>query len=369
MILKMDNRTLTADQAFSWLTTNHTSGVTSVTVENGTFISPSGDDFILIGDVGSEKSEIRRAVMKVTDHDFTCSATDFAHPEGTRATRIPYDQVRFYWTATEAFDTLNPVSGYLDLQVDEWYTRYDDATHATGFGWFVLYNSQTTAMAASASAIPYAGYGRDTVKAVLDGFWSALGQNDRKRVTLDEAMEWLNEANDLAWVELGAQDPGHVLSDGTDTLAVTAGIAAYVLPDDFGGLISVTSEGELLEPVEPNEAWMANSDHVTDPPSGFVLRGRTLELVPAPTEDATLTYRYMRLASGLNSYHQQIALPNKGFNHLKWHMLFMAGVKLQRQDLLSYRALFEQAVARMVARSAVADGLPDSFGISEQARV
>ena len=105
----------------------------------------AADDYVLLGEFGAENAEIVQ-VQSVTaaTHTLTfTTATKFAHPESTRATILPYNQVRFYQTATATFSATGPLTGYTDVTASDIFSRYTDTTNSTRFGWFLFYNSTT----------------------------------------------------------------------------------------------------------------------------------------------------------------------------------------------------------------------------------
>lgn len=354
---------MTKSQPYTFTVGNLASGVNAVAAARVMDSGFSADDFILVGEMGTETAEIVQIDSFGTSTFNLNGTTSFAHPDTTRVTRVPYDKVQFYWTATDTFDTDNPVGAAVTVHTDSWYTQVDDTSHSTGYGWAVFLNSDSGDIAASTSPIPYSNFSRRTVKRVLDSFWMTLGSTDRKHVTLDMAMEWLNEAYDKVSNAYGMVNEDHASSDGTDTIAVVSGTSKYLLPEDFDEMLYMTVDGTRLDPT-PSRDTYDSGDWID---TRYTIRGQYIEFSPAPTSDYTVTYRYQKLQAELTSYHQVIDLPKRGFNILKDYMLFRASTATKRPDLAAHYALFDNEVKEIVAQAINLDNSMDSFGISDQA--
>jgi hypothetical protein len=142
--LKADNRQLLKNAKYSFALDNYLSGVSSIQVDNS--VGFEANMYVLLGNFGSETAEIIK-INTVTTATNTLSFTTtakFAHAESTKVTVIPYNQVRFYHTATATFSASSHVTDYIDIQADSFFTIGEDTTNTTGFGWFVFYNSTTT---------------------------------------------------------------------------------------------------------------------------------------------------------------------------------------------------------------------------------
>jgi hypothetical protein len=361
-ILKIDNRNLVLNQPYSYTLGNHPSGSEVLSVTDSDDFSPLGP--VLVGEVGTETAEVVVPTSVATATSLNVPATKFAHPESSRVQTLAYNTVRFYWTAADTFDTDNPLgAGAMEITPDDWFTQYDDGSHATGYAWPVMYNTKSGASAISTSPIPYSNFSRRTVKRVLDSFWMGLGSNDRKHVSLEMAMEWLNEAYDKVRNAYGMIDEDYSASDGSDTIVTVPGTASYLLPDDFDEMLYVTVNGTPLASFSSRDSWQSTgwSD------MRYCLRGQYVEFSPVPDEAVTVTYRYSSLPLELTAYYQVVDLPKKGFNTLKDFMFFRASTPTKRPELAAHLSLFNEEVKEIVAQSANRDNAPDSFDLAGSA--
>src|ERR1035437_534539 len=146
IILECDNRILTASAKYTYLVTNYDANIGSLVALNVTDSAYAAGTFLLLGNFGAEDAEIVQ--IQTVDNDggsvSLVSPTIFAHPESTRATILPYDQIRFFHTTDDTFAPSNPLTGYVDLQPSDWFTTYSDSLNSTGYGWYCFYNSETT---------------------------------------------------------------------------------------------------------------------------------------------------------------------------------------------------------------------------------
>lgn len=334
-------------------------------------------DYVFLGEVGFEQCELMQvqAVNTTTQTVTFTGNTLFPHAESARIAVTPFDKVRFFWTSVATYDTLNPLSGYIPLQPDGWFTKYVDNTQSTGFGWFIYQNSTTGNVSGPSNAIPYANFARATVKMALDGFFSLIHNNESKLITYDDALEWLNEANDIAKNDLALSNNEYDTSDGSDTLSIVAGTQEYALPANFGEMITVwinttpgVSTGEILFPIDLANVDRNNIVALGERPR-FYIRGGYIGFTPTPIQNFTVYFRYSKCATDLVSYTDVIDLPRKAFHALKDYMLYRAKTKLRHVDGQIYLASFQKKIDMMRLQAINRDSSVDSFDIKHSSNV
>jgi len=140
-------------------------------------------DYLLIGDFGQETSEIVRVSTGVAPSAGTITLNAnavFAHPRGTPVYRIDRNEIEFSRATTLAGS--KSVLATVAIQCDQLTTNYEDTTNTTGFGFYRAKNSADSTFSNYSESYPYAGYGQQSVKVILDsaltmlGFIDALGQ-------------------------------------------------------------------------------------------------------------------------------------------------------------------------------------------------
>ena len=381
IILEADNRVLTNSARYTYLQDNHSSGVSSITVLNPRD-GFSADDLILIGNIGDESAEVFRVgsvdtstrVLTLLTAAGVSTTTAFAHPESTRVTIIPYNQIRFFRTTTDTYSDSTPLAGYQDLQVSEWFTTYEDEAYSTGYGWFIFYNSVTAIASQNSNAIPYAGFEVDTVQTVVDDFYSMLSNKELKLVDRADALSWLNEGVSVLKTKLNLSNREYMATDET-SLSITSGTAEYTLPSDFSKLIYIkTSEdidegGYVLDMISirdiPNYTGEAQVLYTK-----YYLRGTKIGFVPTPTASSTFKYRYLTKASRLTLNSDLLDLPDNGTYIIKDYMLYRAHQKLMNQQTaLAYKMNYEDGLNKLIASLVDRDGHLDSIGLAAEANV
>ena len=366
--LRADNRNQTVrGQYFGFLATNYASGMPEIRLTNSNGFAV--DDYILLGEFGHEQSEICQIqAIDSTTHIITLvTVTQFAHVESTRITKLHYNQVRFYWTATATFSGGTPLTGYVDIDADCIYSHYEDSAHTTGFGWFKFYNSTTTNATAESNPIPYASFARDTVAKCIEGALSLIANNERKLLSDEELMEWINEGYDIINDDLGMTTNEFNASVET-TQALTSGTSEYALPSDFSEMIAIWADdsGEPINPIDVAFIDERNNNYDTSTLK-YYIRGAYLGFSPEITTDQTIKYRYLKTGSALTSYYDTITLPKKGFNILKYFIIHMAKMKLKHPDAASFLELFEAKIGKLRSQVINRDQSLDSFSIDSSA--
>lgn len=379
--LKADNRVLTQNAKYAFLTSNYSSGVSTVNVTN---TSPYAvDDFILLGEMGQESAEIFRIGSISASGDIvlqtvtgTGGTTLYGHPESSKVYQLPYNQINFYWTATlgtiadetPTFASTTSLSGWVTLDPTSLYTVYSDISHSTGFGWFVYRNSITTEASTNSNAIPYAGFSYQTVSAVFSDFDSLLNVSELKLVSVPEKFSWLNEALTQLKNKLNLSNVEYFVST-PQLISVTSGTAEYQLPDDFSDMVSITDGQNTSTTTGDDIPYLsvAKVSSYRDSVIHYYLRNRYVGIIPTPTTSATYYYRYRGKAvrvTGLNDY---IDLPDGAFFTLKDWMLYRAGLKFKNPNASIYLQTFTNSINLYIQASVKRDANLDTWGISASA--
>lgn len=280
---------------------------------------------------------------------------------------MKYNQVRFYHTTTPVFSAGTPL-GTEDIQPDNLSTMYYDDTNTTGFGWFVYLNHTTAHASQNSNAIPYAGFAENSVKKILDKFFSLLNNKEAKLISIDDAFSWLNEAYSIAVNELNLVNIEYKADDGYD-LVTEEGLAEYSLPDDFSQMLSVyDSDNDVeVEHIDLSDIsdWNSNSGNTRK----YYLRGGYLGFSPVPTGAVNYQIQYLTKAGTLTSYYQNVEMPDDNYHFLKDYMIFRAYQKLNRSNAKDSLKLFNDGISRMKITSIKQNANQDSFDISDKANI
>lgn len=369
MLLKADNRTLVANSKNSYLVNSYSSATSTLYVTNTEGFAV--DKYVLIGNFGSESAEILK-IASVTDSTGAltfktelgaAATTRFAHSESTKVSVIAYNQVKFYYETTSTF-TGNNLLTTVDIQPSDWFTVYDDIVNSTNYGFFRFYNSTTLTFSDPSNAIPYSGFTYNTTKNIIDSFFSLLNNKELKLISFEETMLWLNEGYSLMRNQLNLVNTEYGAAVPV-TLNVLAGVSEYLLPADFSDLLSfVDNQGLKIDFIKLPDV----SSYTMSQPR-YYIRGKYLGLAPTPSVDYTAVYRYTTKAPIINSYDDEIDLPNDAHYLLKDYMVFRAYQKLKYPNALEYFKMFDNSLNRMKVDAIHRSANLDSWGIDSAANV
>jgi hypothetical protein len=333
-------------------------------------LSVGRNNFVLLGEFGSETSEIVTvsSVNKST-HTLTLSAaTKFSHSQDTKAYVLGYDKVKFFHTTTATFNTTTPISGYLDISADSLYTTGSDAANSTGFGWFYFYNSITAKDSATSNAVPYSSFGENSVKSILEIFYSLLNDKERKLITDTDSLHWLNEAYSIAQNSLNLVNREY-FADSIDTITSVSGTAEYDLENDFSSVINIYDETneKNIEWIDLRNvsSWNYDSNNTTH----YYLKGGKIGFSPIPSSAIEYSVRYNYKTTAVSSYYENIDLPNGNFYCVINFMLHRAGIKLGKSDAMNYLKLFDKDIERMKLTSFKQNANLDSWGMEKSSWV
>ncbi len=373
--LKALNQELVINMKFSYLSNNFLKGVSEVTVMNSDGFAV--DDFVMLGEFGSETSEIME-IKTITNATQTIefeTNTKWSHAESTKITVIKYNQVGFFYTPTAIFSADDMIGTWVDVQPDSLHTvQYDTVNSpdysnptAGGFGWFVFYNTTTGEKTQYSNPIPYAGFAENTVKAILDNFFSILNNKELKLIDNQRAISWMNEAYTIMCSELNIVND-NFNSELNYEITTSEGLAEYSTPEKFGEMLTVWDDENNCE-LPYIKASQVNNNENIDKVKSYYLRAGYLGISPTPVGVKVYKMTYTANASTLLDYNDTIDLPNGAYYALKDFMMFRASPKLNKGDGASSYKLFLASIERLKITSHKQNSDNDSWGIAPEANV
>lgn len=381
IILKADNRVLSANSQYSYLVDNYASGVSSITIVNTEGFTANA--FILIEDFGKEIAEIFRigtinattGVITLEKSDGSSTTTNFAHSESTKVYVLEYNQIRFYFTAatgnvitdeSPVYNTDNPLTGFIDLEPAHWYHTYSDSTNITGFGWFVYFNTITSVTSQESNPIPYIGFAGNTVAQVFEDFDGLLNTNELRLVSITEKFSWLNEALALLKNKLNLTNVEYFVSTEQD-LTIVSGTQEYLLASDFSDLVYIhdgSTSKNIIPFMKVHKAGLYTGSILH-----YYLRNRYIGFVPSPGASNTYKYKYRAKASTVTSVSTYLDLPDNAFYALKDFMMYRASLKFNNPIANTYYESFTNSVNLFVQSAVKRDADLDSWEIAPWANV
>jgi len=358
----------------------------------------------------------------------TRTTTNFAHAESTRVTVVAYNAVRFFYTqlpttpiatpvttyntkqnvsttdkVTETYTAPNtatytkatdpsyvhtvditppivfsgttPLTNFLYLQVDDFFTQYADNKNYTGYGWFAFFNTTTLQYSPISNPIPYGGFDANTVKSIFDTFDSCLNTKEIKTISQSDRYSWLNEAYSLLINELNLGNWEYT-STRDLILTIIPGVGEYLLPEDFSDLLYVKdSYGHKIysyaATFEQENSVMAATAY-TQSGMNYLITGRYIVFNPVPDSATftTVTIGYLRNAPVLSKLSDVVDLPNRAYYYIKDFMLYRAYKKLANPTEANwYYTTFQKNVENMKIYAIKRDEGLDSWSIAANANV
>jgi hypothetical protein len=251
----------------------------SITVEDNNGVSQN--DILIIGEIGSESSELVKVSGAVTiGTSITVSGTPtsygtgliFAHPAGTPIYRVDFDQVEFSRATT--LTGSKTVLTTINLQPDDYYTRYDDTSNTTGYIFIRFKNSVGSTFSSYSSGVNYTGYDDLSLHLVRDRVRRYLVDKDGKPITFFSDSEIDLAINDAQ--KDTAQELRFPFLEKTVSWSTVASQRQYLISDIatdmFGKTYTITYKTQPLVVIDVKTLndlnWNAD---VTGLPSGFVI--------------------------------------------------------------------------------------------------
>src|SRR3990167_6676814 len=140
MRLLADNRVLTRKQPKTIMTATIAAAGTTITVKSN--LGFAQNDFVLIGNIGDEKAEIKQITAAVTaGTSLTIAAATFDQDIDTQITKIDFNQVRFNRGTTTVAADSTALAAAQAIDPSEIYSYYEDATNTTGYGFVRFYDA------------------------------------------------------------------------------------------------------------------------------------------------------------------------------------------------------------------------------------
>lgn len=368
IVLKASNSNLTKNAKYSYLNTNYTSGVTAIVVTNS--VGFVANDYLLLGEIGAEQSEVVQ-IDTVTASSHTLAlkaATKFAHSESVKVTIIPYNQVKFYHTATATYATSEQVGSTIDVQVDSLYTLVSDTTNTTGYGWFIFYNSTTDKSTVNSNYIPYGDFAANTAKKIIDGFLRSLNQRESMLISMTDAFEWLTEGYSVALTELNMVNKEYSATISS-VITTVVGTAEYDFPTNASEIESVWdgTYDKKVDECSLRDVDRRNSD--SGSPIQYYVRGNKIGFSPTPDEAIDYKLTYITKPATMTSLTDTIDLPDNKHYILKDYLRFRAAEPLGKKNGPMYFDLFMKGVLSMKTSAIKRSGKPDSWDIADECNV
>lgn len=183
MLFKADNRVLVKDREKTYLTATADAAGTTLTVRAVDSNAWADDDYIIVGEIGAENAEVMQVNGAVSDGTSLIvdaggsGSLRYNHSINEPVYRIDFNQVEFSQNSTDTTTGVG-VLATNEIQPDELFTRYEDTSNTTGFGFVRFKNATTSGFSAYSDGIPYAGQSAKSLAKIRRKVRSLLREDD-----------------------------------------------------------------------------------------------------------------------------------------------------------------------------------------------
>ena len=193
MLFLARNYELVKDREKTYLTAAVAAAGTTLTIRAVDTNAWADNDYIIIGEIGAKSTEIMQVNGAVTDgtsltidRSGGAGGTRYAHSVDEPVYRIDYNRIEISRAATEA--GTKTVLATNEIQPDDKFTRYEDVTNTTGFGFVRFNNEFSGAFSSYSDGIPYTGYPARSLGRMI--------RMVRRHLNLTTSREALDDIND-----------------------------------------------------------------------------------------------------------------------------------------------------------------------------
>jgi len=293
MIIEAEHPTLEGQQETT-LTVNIAAGATQSTVVNNTGFS--ANDYILIGLLGLENTEIVQVSSLAGDTTINHAATKFAHSKDDPLTRFPYNQVEFY----ESQD-YNPDTGTgtwtllatVNITPDQEATAYDHPTGSINYYYRVRYKNSTAGTYSSYSEVlPGSGFEFHTLRKMTERTLNLFNDKEAKFVSVEEVHDFLNEAYEDMCNKISQAEEEFFAFYASINLV--AGTGEYTLPKGLKKplKVEVSYDGSTFYRATPQRVGEGSpqASYIKSDPRYYRVFGK-IGLLPVPDANVTAGLR------------------------------------------------------------------------------
>lgn len=297
MLLKAYNRTLVDDREKTFLTGGVSVDGTALTVIAVDSNAWADNDYIIVGEIGSPNAELLQIASAVSDGTslvvdrLGSGGARFIHSIGEPVYRIDFNQVEFSRATT--LDGAGTILSTSEIQPDDEYTRYEDTTNSTGYGYIRFKNSTTGAFSSYSDGVNYTVSGagssydprtlwrlRKRVRVLLDE------DRPNSKLTDDMIRDAINDKQrDIAHQRLWS------FYEYERSLSAVANQHAYDMPDSFQKIYNANFQTQPLVPMNYDTWKILNWDSNASVarPFNICIWNRQLLINPRPSTAANTT--------------------------------------------------------------------------------
>lgn len=156
------------------------------------------NDFVLIGEMKGEKSEIRQvSAVNANKLAITTDALVFDHNADAPVYKMEYDKIRFYRRTSEGGTPTLQTTVDIDVDNDSGLTQWDDASALTTYWYqYAWYNSDTDEESELSDPVQATGYARKSAGSIIDGVVRRVRDTSYSVLAFEDYIDIMNEVGD-----------------------------------------------------------------------------------------------------------------------------------------------------------------------------
>ena len=195
MLFRVDNRILVKDREKSYLTASADASTTANQVLTLRAVDTNAwadNDYVIVGEIGAKNAELMRISASVSDGTaltVSRSTTSGADTNGLRYNhavnepvyRIDFNRIEFNRNTTDTSAGVS-VLATNEIQPDDIFTRNEDTTNTTGFGFVRFNNEETSTFSPYSDGIPYTGQSAKALAKIRSKVRTLLREDDSETV-------------------------------------------------------------------------------------------------------------------------------------------------------------------------------------------
>lgn len=294
--LQFDNSSILSDclEVGTLRVPTSASSSVSVTLDNNDGLA--NGDYVLFEEVGTSRAEIAKINASVTAGTvIQVDTLKFPHNVGVKVYRLAYNQVKFY-RADTLTGSKTLLGSAVNIDVDDEFTEYIDSVNSTGYAFFALYNSTTTAESDPSSGFPYSLLplsAKSKIREFVRKFYKKVLDDDTFSFLCDSAEDEIYAIRLWRFREKSA------------SFSTVIGTQKYTFSSlsitDFGTLIYASFDS--LYPlqsitIKEHKALNEGSMNGSSIPQFIFLFGDALYLTPTPSSVGTVELLYYANSAG-----------------------------------------------------------------------
>lgn len=231
MLVTFNNPSIEGNQSTSLTQSVSASGTTIYVEDTSGF---SANDYVVVGVLGAEKTEIKKLSTVASTTSFTIGAVSHDHPQGTPISLIYFNKIDIQYK-TSAAGVATSISGMpISLQVDRDGTLYNHTSGAPTYYYRArFFNEYTSQYSDWSSWFLASGPTRNTALYMTQQASKLARDPNNKVATFDEIVQFINDGQEMIESMLPPGGWWFTYAEDSTSLTTVDGTYKYALPADF----------------------------------------------------------------------------------------------------------------------------------------